>query len=154
MGRGDIVAFNHFFGLVSTHLKAHDALHDGLHVGAKTRNTLATASIEPILPMCLMPDHEFDEQSNIQPLIDMMVNDACPNIQMEAIKTLSVIATEHAKVALVISTVLANHQDILERFITSVQFEVSYPATLLAAQLGVLTDTFITVSNPKSGIII
>lgn len=135
--QGDVVAFTHLFEVVSHHLKACDTLHAGTEVP----EVEATISIDCILPMPRFNNAVPD----LQPLIDMMIDDDCQTIQVEAITALLNVASANVVTMRVIGTALAKHQTVFQGFLASDHVEVSYPAKWFAIQLEELYSTPITV---------
>lgn len=136
--KGDIVVFNHLFRLISHYLQTCDALH----VITGVPEAEAMISTESILSLPTSSDHVW---SNTQPLIDMVINDACQIHQAEAITAFLAIANANYAAAMVIRAALIEHPHVFQGFLASDKFEISYPATCLAIQLRNLYSAPITV---------
>eukprot|EP00406_Dinophysis_acuminata_P011871 CAMPEP_0179235366 /NCGR_PEP_ID=MMETSP0797-20121207/13373_1 /TAXON_ID=47934 /ORGANISM="Dinophysis acuminata, Strain DAEP01" /LENGTH=272 /DNA_ID=CAMNT_0020942585 /DNA_START=93 /DNA_END=908 /DNA_ORIENTATION=+ len=104
--QGDAVAFGHLFESLSAHLKLHDS------TGAPESGVLAAAA--PPLPTPPWPSGRMAavDGSDVQPLVDMCADGACPAAQLESITGLLVAAEAHAATAFHISAAIAGHHDI------------------------------------------
>lgn len=137
--KGDVVAFNHIFRKVSSKLQEHANI---LQTGFKTADNVVPHLKKldlPDLPALPMLPIGIDSGSDVQPLLNMLVDNTWPIWQIEAMIGLAeLLASANVAIAMVIISALKKNLGVyqqLEMLGASPEFELSYPAKLIVSQL-------------------
>lgn len=137
--KDDIVAFNHLFKKISRELQSHaNALQTSCTVPNNLLPNYRESDVLDPVPLPALPIG-IETGSDMQPLLNTLVNTAWPAGQVEAmIGFAQLLASASAAVASVIISTLCEkpgiHQQ-LQQFGASPEFEINYPAKLLISQL-------------------
>merc|ERR1712217_70578 len=132
--KDDVVAFNHIFKIISSELQEHaNALETGIRATDSVKLDLPDLPALPMLPSDTEPG------SDVQPLLNALVDTAWPAGQVEAmIEFAQLLANANAAIASVIISALKEKPGVyqqLQELGASPEFEVNYPAKLLVSQL-------------------
>lgn len=128
--QGDVVSFGHFFAQASAHLLR-------CFPGSLGRSPASQAQALQMPPVPSVPEKLAAPQGDLQPLLDMVMNNDAPPLQAEAMAALVTIAGAGAASAAAMCGVLASLQlqEVLVSLWTDARIDVAYPAARLATEL-------------------